>query len=407
MKENPPIPILMYHSVGRPIPGWKSPWFSLPARIFADHVERLARAGYRSVTLDEVREYVVGERSLPQRSVAITFDDGYIDTWTYAVPILRKFGFRGAVFITPEFVDPRDVVRPTLDNVGFKSMGGESLEVRGFMSWGELKRASDEKVLSVEAHGLTHTFYPINPEVIDFHHPGDSYLWLDWNAYPDEKPFYIERLGANRVAWGTPVYRHGKSLTVRRYFPDPRESEHLAEYVRDQGGEAFFRREGWRETLMSEILRLRKTRPAKDRYESPDERLSRYEDEILGSRRRIEERTGRRPGYFVFPGGGYDDDSFGLALSFYKSVPIRSPENESIRNQPGEDPRFLSRRGTQVVASAGRAVYTDGEYLVEYLREYQGDGAARKRRQLRKLLYLMGLRLGFCGNPLDSTTYLG
>jgi peptidoglycan/xylan/chitin deacetylase (PgdA/CDA1 family) len=397
----------MYHSVGRPLPGWKTPWFTLPARIFADHLEKLSAAGFRSVSLDEIRDYVAGKRSLPPRSMCVTFDDGYLDAWTYAVPILRKYGFTAAVFVSPEFVDPRDIVRPTLDETGFDEMDRETLEVRGFMSWSELRRASDENVLSVESHGLTHTFYPTGPEVIDFHHPGDSYHWLDWNARPEEKPFYIGRPDGERVPWGTPVYLHGKSLMVRRYFPDPRETDQMTEFVRAKGGEAYFRRDGWRETLLSEIQKIRRARPAKDRYETPGERRSRYEDEIRESRRRIEERTGRRPGYFVFPGGGYDDDSFELALSYYRAVPIRSPENERIRNQPGEDPRLLSRRGTQIVASGSRAIYTGGAYLVDYLKEYQEEPFARRRRQLRKLFYITGLRLGFCGKPLDSSSYFG
>jgi len=397
MTWGPPIPILMYHTVGRPLPGWKSRLLTVPGRIFADHLERLARAGYRSVTLDEVCAYVAGEKSLPAKSVAITFDDGYLDNWTYAVPILKKYGFTGAVFVTTDFVDPRDIVRPTLEDMGFDAIDGESVDVRGFMSWRELGRASGEHVLSVESHGLTHTYYPTSPDVIDFHHPGDSHVWLDWNANPEDKPFYLERLGQTRVPWGAPVYAHGRSLRIRRYFPDPRETDEVTDFVRSKGGEIFFRAPGWRDALGSLVQRVRKGRPAKDRYETPDEKLSRYDDELRGSKRRIEERVGRSPGYFVFPGGGYTEESFELALSIYEAVTLRSPENERIKYRPGDDPRLLSRRGTQVLSTAGRATHTGGAYLVEYLGEYQGSRLARRRRQAMKLAFLLGLRIGLRG----------
>jgi peptidoglycan/xylan/chitin deacetylase (PgdA/CDA1 family) len=397
MKSGPPIPILMYHSVGRPLPGAKSPLFSVPGRVFADHLEKLARAGYRPVTLDEVRAHVAGEKNVPAKSVAITFDDGYLDNWTYAVPILKKYGFFGAVFVTTDFVDPRDIVRPTLDDTGFGAIDGEDLEVKGFMSWRELGRASSERVLAVESHGLTHTHYPTSPDVVDFHHPGDSHDWLDWNAHPEDKPFYLERVGQNRVPWGTPVYAHGRSLRIRRYFPDPREAEDVTEYVRSKGGESFFRTPGWRETLGSLVQRVRKGRPAKDRYETPEEKLARYEEELQGSKRRIELGVGRAPVYFVFPGGGYTEESFDLALSTYKALPVRSPENERIKNRPGEDPRFLSRRGTQILTTGGRSTHTGGSYLVEFLREYQGSRLARRRRQVMKFAYLAWLRLGLRG----------
>jgi peptidoglycan/xylan/chitin deacetylase (PgdA/CDA1 family) len=390
-----PIPILMYHSVGRRIPGWKSPWFTLPARTFADHLDRLARAGYRSVTLDQVYSYVAGEAGLPRRSVALTFDDGYLDNWTYVVPLLKRYGFTGAVFVTPDFVDPRDVVRPTLDDVGFDEIDSGVLDVRGFMSWPELKRASDENVLSVQAHGLTHTMYPTGPEIVDFHRPGDSYLWLDWNAHLETKPFHIEQLGESRVKWGAPVYVHGKSLQVTRYFPDSREAERLISFVHENGGTSFFGRRDWNEILRAEVSRVRQHEGAGGRYETPDERRSRYEIEIGESGRRIEERIGRRADYFVFPGGGYNEESFELARSRYRAVAVAYPENERVTNRPGDDPGRISRRGTQLIVVGRCACYTGGGYLVEFLREYQGSRTARRRRQVMKLFSLAGLRVGF------------
>jgi hypothetical protein len=38
-----PVPVLMYHSVGRDIPGWKWPDLTVPAGIFEDHLKWLAR----------------------------------------------------------------------------------------------------------------------------------------------------------------------------------------------------------------------------------------------------------------------------------------------------------------------------------------------------------------------------
>jgi peptidoglycan/xylan/chitin deacetylase (PgdA/CDA1 family) len=397
MNSGNAIPILMYHSVGRPLPAWKSPLFTVPARVFADHIEKLARAGYRSVSLDEVRSHVAGEKDLLGKTVAVTFDDGYLDNWTYAVPILRKYGFAGTVFVTTDFVDKRDIVRPTLDDKGFDAIDGNALEVRGFMSWRELQRASAENVLSVESHGVTHTYYPTSPDIVDFHHPGDSHLWLDWNAYPEDKPSYLERIGQNRIAWGTPVYAHGRSLRIRRYFPDPRETEEVIEFVREKGAESFFETPGWRDTLAAIVQRMRKGRPAKDRYETPEEKIARYEDELVGSRKRIEQGVGRAPSYFVFPGGGYTEESFNMALSVYRAVPLRSPDNERIQNRPGEDPRLFSRRGTQIVSGGGRATHTGGAYLLEYLREYRGSKLAKRRRQAMKLVVMAALRVGLRG----------
>jgi len=55
--------------------------------------------GYRVVTLDEVRNDLLGRQRLPRRSVAITFDDGAANNHCNAFPILRRHGFSATVFL--------------------------------------------------------------------------------------------------------------------------------------------------------------------------------------------------------------------------------------------------------------------------------------------------------------------
>ncbi|MCI0452019.1 MAG: polysaccharide deacetylase family protein, partial [Candidatus Latescibacteria bacterium] len=243
------IPVLMYHSIGRVLPDWHWAVLTLPAATFEDHLRALARGGYATVGLPELLEYMSGRRSLPARAVVLTFDDGYLDNWTYAVPLLRRYGFRATVLVTPEFVDPRDVQRPTLEDAWAGRARETDLEVRGFMSWRELAAAGADGTLSVESHALTHTWYPASPDVVDFHRPGDPHYWLDWNSTPGDKPFYLQHLGESHVPWGTPVYQHAKSLAVHAYRPDPREADYLAARAAQSGGARLFARSDWREVM--------------------------------------------------------------------------------------------------------------------------------------------------------------
>jgi len=199
------------------------------------------------------------------------------------------------------------------------------------------------------------------------------------------------------VPWGAPVYAHGKALAIARYFPDPVETERLTEFVRGNGGAAFFARPDWRAVLLDELDRVRKGSSRTGRRESSEEKRERWRAEFAESKRLIEDKTGRPAEHFVFPGGGYTAESFELAQSTFKTVAIKSPDNERVRNHPGDDPRSTSRRGTQLVVSGERARYTGGAYLLEYLKEYQGSSLARRRRQVMKLAYLAGLRMGVWG----------
>lgn len=51
------------------------------------------------VTMEQVTDAVKGNSTLPDNAILLTFDDGYIDNFTYAYPILEEFGFQGSFFI--------------------------------------------------------------------------------------------------------------------------------------------------------------------------------------------------------------------------------------------------------------------------------------------------------------------
>lgn len=97
------LPVLLYHRVGaRPR---HDPWgnFVTP-RAFESHLRWLRAWGYHGVTLGSVADALEGRARLPRRAVAITFDDGYHDTYAHALPLLRRYGYSAAVFLVSDAV---------------------------------------------------------------------------------------------------------------------------------------------------------------------------------------------------------------------------------------------------------------------------------------------------------------
>ncbi len=98
---------LMYHRVGPDQPA--APGFSpnreltVTEEVFDEHIRYLAR-NHPCLTLDEA---LAGLRSrrLPRGSVVVTFDDGYRDNLTRALPILRRHGVPATVYVTTGFID--------------------------------------------------------------------------------------------------------------------------------------------------------------------------------------------------------------------------------------------------------------------------------------------------------------
>ncbi len=57
------------------------------------------KANFNVVGMEQVIEAVKGTESLPENALLLTFDDGYIDNYTVALPLLEEFGFQGSFFI--------------------------------------------------------------------------------------------------------------------------------------------------------------------------------------------------------------------------------------------------------------------------------------------------------------------
>lgn len=70
----------------------------LDARLFREQIEFM-KSNFNIVTMEQVIEAVsVGEK-LPPRALLLTFDDGYLDNYNVAMPVLEEFGVQGSFFI--------------------------------------------------------------------------------------------------------------------------------------------------------------------------------------------------------------------------------------------------------------------------------------------------------------------
>jgi peptidoglycan/xylan/chitin deacetylase (PgdA/CDA1 family) len=95
----------MYHSVSDRPTDETRPLAVRPSD-FAGHLGYLKDHGFTPLTVADLVASLNGTgRSLPDRPVVITFDDGYADFHTEALPVLDRFGFPSTVFLTSGWVD--------------------------------------------------------------------------------------------------------------------------------------------------------------------------------------------------------------------------------------------------------------------------------------------------------------
>lgn len=92
-------PILMYHSVAflfeAPFPNA----VRIRPSIFAKQMEYLKDHRYNVVDLDLLFQWIIEGKELPPKTIALTLDDGYLDNYVNAYPILKFYGFPATVFL--------------------------------------------------------------------------------------------------------------------------------------------------------------------------------------------------------------------------------------------------------------------------------------------------------------------
>lgn len=91
--------ILLYHHVSDQTPAVTS----VSPAVFRQHLEYLA-ANHQVLALKTAIEAISQGKPLPDKSVVITFDDGYDNIFENAHPLLKEFGFPYTVFINPPLI---------------------------------------------------------------------------------------------------------------------------------------------------------------------------------------------------------------------------------------------------------------------------------------------------------------
>lgn len=95
------VPVLCYHQIREWLPsdGKRAKDDIISPTKFKEHVKMLADSGYNSILPDQLYDYLVYGKSLPEKPIMFTFDDTDLDQFTVAYPTLKQYGFKGVYFI--------------------------------------------------------------------------------------------------------------------------------------------------------------------------------------------------------------------------------------------------------------------------------------------------------------------
>lgn len=141
------VPILTFHSVDD-----SGSVISMAPSRFTYLLKVLKRKGYQTISLNDVIQWLAGEKVLPPLSVVITFDDGFENLYLSAFPVLEELSFRATLFLSTGYCDRKNNW-PTQD---------PSIPLLQMLNWGQLAEMATS-VFDIQAHTRTHPFLPSLP----------------------------------------------------------------------------------------------------------------------------------------------------------------------------------------------------------------------------------------------------
>ena len=99
------VGILTYHRISLRVPGFPAPLHDVEPKRFAEQLSGLLQRGFRFVRLSEVLNAAERGETLPERSLVVTFDDGFASVYTRAWPVLKRLQIPATVFVNTAYLD--------------------------------------------------------------------------------------------------------------------------------------------------------------------------------------------------------------------------------------------------------------------------------------------------------------
>lgn len=322
------LPVLMYHYISN-----SRSSIAVPPQTFEAHCASLAESGWRGIGMEEAESYFLRGKSLPRRVFLMTFDDGYLDNYVYAYPILQKYGHKATVFAVTKRLEEGARSRHTLNDVWEKRITAEQLPPVDtpdihypegfserhdqFINWSEARLMERTGVIHVGAHTATHANVFTAPNFSSYFLPrtcGRTFYYVD-----------------SPMPWGLPNFPVAPAMQARAWLPSEALLDCVQTLVPQDKSEAyaFAQNPEQMEKLKAHIARF--TPETLGRYETDEEQKNRLYEDLSACKERLERELGRTEKTLCWPWGAASPlaqeiaKRLGFSMFFYTSCGYNPP----------------------------------------------------------------------------------
>ncbi len=143
----------MYHHVS---PLGKE--LNVQPEIFQDQLGILYKKGWKTLSGEEFI-YFLQNNEIPKKCVLLTFDDGFINNYILAYPLLKKYGMKAMLFVATSFIEHLDMKREDFVPLPHEEAWDLLFTERRsevMCTWKELKEMESNGIFDIQSHGHSH-----------------------------------------------------------------------------------------------------------------------------------------------------------------------------------------------------------------------------------------------------------
>ena len=189
------IPVFMYHHIN-----WHAgDLVTLTPEDFENHLRVLSRRNFRTLFLDELVHLLRRKEPPTQPSVSLTFDDGHLDNWVYAFPLLQKYRMKATIFVVTSWMGEGEKRTPAtpgsqgnpspVPRHGEAKKRAAAGDLSVGLSWEEGRAMEASGLVDIQSHTHLHR---------DYFLPGKKISQLD----PTQKDLLTEDLSRSQELIG-------------------------------------------------------------------------------------------------------------------------------------------------------------------------------------------------------------
>ena len=150
------VPVLNYHQIN----DTEKNALTVNTEQFEAQMKYLSENGYTAITPADMLDAWENGTQLPEKPVIITFDDGYLDNYNHAFPVLEKYQLKATIFLISDYVN-------TYPN---------------YLTWSAVQDMQQSGLIDFESHTLSHEELTKAPDLDEAKHQlTGSKQAIEWN----------------------------------------------------------------------------------------------------------------------------------------------------------------------------------------------------------------------------------